>query len=69
MTIVAIYPSKKELKTKIGEPLRYIETSMFGDEYKPDGMLIVANRPHITGLGREFFAQVTMKDGLIAKVK
>ena len=69
MTLIAVYPSKKELKTKVGEPLRYIETSMFGEEYKPDGMLVVANRPHITGLGREFFAQVTMKDGLIAKVK
>ena len=69
MTILAVYPSKKDLKTNIGKPLRYIETSMYGDEYKPDGMLFVANRPHITGLGREFFAQVTMKDGLIAKVK
>ena len=69
MTLIAVYPSKKELKTKVGEPLRYIETSMFGEEYKPDGMLVVANRPHITGLGREFFAQVTMKEGLIAKVK
>ena len=69
MTLIAIYPSKKELKTKVGEPLRYIETSMYGDEYKPDGILFVANRPHITGLGREFFALVTMKDGLIAKVK
>jgi hypothetical protein len=69
MTLIAVYPSKKELKTKVGEPLRYIETSMFGEEYKPDGVLVVANRPHITGLGREFFAQVTMKEGLIAKVK
>ena len=69
MTLIAVYPSKKELKTKVGEPLWYIETSMFGEEYKPDGMLVVANRPHITGLGREFFAQVTMKEGLIAKVK
>ena len=28
----------------------------------------LANRPHITGLGREFFAQVTMRDGQIVKV-
>jgi hypothetical protein len=41
---------------------------MFGPEYKPDGMLTVANRPHITGMGREFFANVYMKDGLIEKV-
>jgi hypothetical protein len=31
--------------------------------------LIVAGRPHITGCKREFFAEVTMKDGLIAGVK
>jgi len=43
MTLVAVYPSKKELKTKIGEPLKYIETSMFGQEYRPNGSLVVAN--------------------------
>jgi len=31
--------------------------------------MVGANRPHITGQGREFFAQVTMINGLIAKVK
>jgi hypothetical protein len=67
--IVFNYPSKKELKANIGQPLRYIETSMFGDEYVSDGMLTGANRPHITGRGREFFANVTMKDGLITAVK
>jgi len=41
---------------------------LFGPEYRPDGVLTVANRPHITGMGREFFANVTMKDGLIQKV-
>jgi hypothetical protein len=68
MTLVVKYPSKKELKAKIGEPLRYIETSLFGPEYRPDGALTVANRPHITGMGREFFANVTMENGLIKKV-
>ena len=68
MTLIVKYPSKKELKARIGEPLRYIETSMLGPEYRPDGMLTVANRPHITGLGREFFANVHMKDGIIQKV-
>jgi|TARA_Y100000310_G_scaffold106886_1_gene105334 hypothetical protein len=67
--IVFNYPSKKELKANIGQPLKYIETSMFGDEYVSDGMLTGANRPHITGRGREFFANVTMKDGLITAVK
>ena len=69
MTMVVKYPSKKVLKESIGQPLKYIETSMFGPEYKSDGMLTVANRPHITGLGREFFAQVWMKNGLIEGVK
>ena len=57
--LVFNYPSKKELKANIGQALDCIETSMFGPEYNPDGVLTGANRPHITGLGREFFAQVT----------
>ena len=67
--IVFNYPSKKVLKENIGQPLRYIETSMFGDEYVRDGQLTGANRPHISGLGREFFATVTMRDGKIEGVK
>jgi len=67
--IVFNYPSKKVLKENVGQPLRYIETSMFGEEYVRDGQLTGANRPHITGLGREFFATVTMRDGKIAGVK
>ncbi len=66
--IVFNYASKKVLKTQIGEPLSYIETSMFGDEYVRDGKMVGANRPHITGKGREFFAEVTMANGLIQKV-
>jgi len=69
MTMIAFYPSKKVLKEKIGQRLRYQETSMFGNEYRENGTFVVANRPHITGMGREFFAEVTMKDGLIAGVK
>jgi len=67
--LVFIYNSKKELKEHIGKRLKYIETSVFGEEYRPDGMLTGANRPHITGIGREFFANVSMKDGLIVGVK
>ena len=67
--IVFNYSSKKELKEHIGKPLRYIETSMFGPQYITDGVLTGANRPHITGKGREFFANVTMKDGKIQGVK
>jgi hypothetical protein len=67
--IVFDYPSKKVLKENVGNRLRYIETSMFGEEYVSTGKLTGANRPHITGQGREFFATVTMKDGLIARVE
>ena len=67
--IVFDYPSKKVLKQNIGEPLKYIETSLFGPEYVRDGKMVGANRPHITGKGREFFAEVFMKDGLIVNVK
>jgi len=69
MTLIVKYPSKKALKESIGQRLKYIETSMFGPEYRDDGFLTVANRPHITGLGREFFANVIMESGLIKSVK
>jgi hypothetical protein len=67
--LVFNYESKKVLKESIGKPLRYIETSVFGPEYRDNGMLTGANRPHITGKGREFFANVTMANGLIKGVK
>mgnify|MGYP000045597681 FL=1 len=67
--IVFNYVSKKEMKEHVGKPLRFIETSIFGPEYISDGVLVGANRPHITGKGREFFAEVIMRDGLIHKVK
>jgi hypothetical protein len=67
--IIFNYPSKKVLKENIGQPLQYIETSVFGPEYKADGLLTGANRPHITRKGREFFANVMMENGLIKSVK
>lgn len=67
--IVFDYPSKKDLKACIGKPLRYIETSLFGPEYRDNGTLTGANRPHITGKGREFFTNVVMENGLIKGVK
>lgn len=69
MTLIAVYPSKKALKENIGKPLRYMETSLFGPEYRPDGNLTVCNRPHITRIGREWFGNVTMVNGLIVKVE
>ena len=67
--IIFNYASKKELKENIGKPLQYIETSLFGPEYKDNGVITGANRPYITGIGREFFANVTMQDGIIKGVK
>jgi hypothetical protein len=63
------YASKKDLAACIGQRLKFAETSMFGDEYRADGVLTGCNRPHMTGHKREFFANVTMRDGLIEKVK
>jgi hypothetical protein len=62
------YPSKKVLKTCVGQPLNYEETSISGVEFSPNAKLVGCNRPHLTGHKREFFAQVVMNDGLIAKV-
>lgn len=68
--LIVPYVSKKELKESVGKPLRYQETSVFGPEYTPDGVVVGSNRPHITGVkGREFFASITMRDGLIQCVK
>ena len=62
------YPTKAELKASVGKALKYRETSAFGKEYDPNGDLIGSNRPSLTGHRREFFARVTMQDGLIKRV-
>ena len=68
--LILKYASKKALTENIGKPLDYQETSMFGPEFKSDGTFCGSNRPSITGIkGREFFAEVTMRGGLIAAVK
>ena len=68
--IILNYRSKKMLRANIGQPLRYTETSVFGPEYKRNGVFAGSNRPQITGNGgREFFASVTMKHGLIKEVR
>ena len=67
--IILNYPTKKELKETIGHSLKYTETSFFGSEYKSNGSFSGCNRPQLTGYSHEFFAEVTMKNDLIAKVK
>jgi len=62
----AKYKTKKELKESIGKPLRYVETSVFGTEYKRDGTFcVVGPDPY----KRVWYAEVTMADGVIARVK
>ena len=68
MTMIVHYQTKKDLKAAVGQPLKYSETSIFGEEYRSNGTFTVARRPHLQGGGREFWALVTMKDGLIYKV-
>ena len=65
------YESKKQMKECIGQPLKYTETSFFGEEYESDGSFVGCNRPSLPeGTGtREFFAEVTMVDDLISEVK
>ena len=63
----ASYPTKKSLRESIGKPLRYIETSMFGPEYKSNGTFGVVGPDPYTN--RKWFAEVTMKDDIIVKVK
>jgi hypothetical protein len=61
----ASYPTKKALKESVGKALRYVETRFFGPEYKDNGTFaVVGPSPY----QRKWFASVTMKDGLIAKV-
>ena len=63
------YKSKKEMQENIGNNLDYTETSMFGPEYKESGVLVGSNRPHSTeNKGREFFAEVIIKNNIILKV-
>ena len=63
--IGAFYPTKKALKESIGKQLNYVETSLFAAEYKPDdSFCVVGPTPYV----RKWYAQVTMKGGLIAKV-
>jgi hypothetical protein len=62
----APYKSKKELKENVGKPLRYIETSLFGAEYKANGTFCVVGPDPYNK--RSWFASVTMENGLIKKV-
>jgi len=62
----ARYQTKKALKESIGKSLRYIETSMFGAEYKENGTFAVVGPDPYTK--RSWYATVVMENGLIKKV-
>lgn len=63
----ATYPSKKVLKENVGKKLRYVETSLFGSEYDPNGTFNVVGPCPYTN--RKWYATVTMENGLIKNVK
>lgn len=62
----ASYKTKKDLKAAVGKPLRCVETSAFGPEYKDNGSFCVVGPCAHTN--RKWYATVTMVDGKIAKV-
>ena len=63
---VSGYKTKKDLKAAVGKSLCYVETSMFGLEYTPDGKFCVVGPCAYTK--RNWYATVTMKDGRILRV-
>jgi len=59
------HKTKKSLKSAVGHAPRFIETSMFGPEFKGDGdYCVVGPDPYI----RKWYATITVKGGMIAKV-
>jgi len=63
----APYKSKKELKENVGKGLRHVETSLFGAEYVSTGKFCVVGPCAYTN--RKWYAEVTMQDDVIVKVK
>jgi hypothetical protein len=60
------YKTKKDLKAAVGKRLRYVETSLFGAEYKSNGTFCVVGPCAYTN--RKWYASVTMENDLIKKV-
>jgi len=60
--------TKKVLReSAVGRPPRFLETSMFGEEYKGDGTYPVVGPCPYTK--RSWYAQVVVVDGVVTKVK
>jgi len=64
--LVANYTFKRVLKAAIGERLSYTETSLFGAEYVKDGKVVVVGP---SAYNQKWYAEVTMRNGLIEGVK
>ena len=64
--LVANYKYEKDLEASVGKPLRYTETSFFGLEYKATGTFPVVGP---SAYQRNWYAEVTMKDGKIVRVR
>ena len=62
--LILSYKTKKDLKARVGKPLCYQETSMFGAEYTDNGVVLGCNHPK-----RSWYAKVTLKNGLIQAVE
>ena len=59
--------TKKDLKARVGQRAGnlFLETSMFGPEYKGDGCYaVVGPSPY----ERKWYAEVTITDGKVSKV-
>jgi hypothetical protein len=61
------YKTKKELRSSIGKRLNFVETSMFGPQYKESGIVYMVGP--CAYKNRRWYAKITMKDGLITKVE
>jgi hypothetical protein len=64
---VSGYSKKKDIKAAVGQRLRFVETSLFGAEFKPDGTNVVVGPDAYQE--RNWYAEVTCKNGIITKVK
>lgn len=64
MSLIARTKTKKDLKSKVGEPANkwLTETSMFGEEIKPGAKVVATNHPK-----RSWFAQVWIDTDLTIK--
>lgn len=68
MTAVVPYPTKKVLKSKIGQEIEFIDTSIFGSEYPPKG----TGRAFVVGPSaheRKYYAQIHLHEHKLVNVK